>query len=245
VRMDVERHTVSVDGAQIQLRLKEFELLEMLLRNAGRVLTRTQLIERVWGADYIGSTKTLDVHLTRLRTKIELDPGGPRHLVTVRGRGYKFEPGTGIALPQGVVPQAGQGKGVLAIEAELPITGYDELTAAQVLEHLPALSQLELAVIDCHERSHAGRGSVLARSRALRGPEPWAGYDEMGTKKICSRLRESTATKTGEVLDYERMHQGRWVVLEHAEQARGLVCRAKSVLQPLPTHAVTVAKGYL
>jgi two-component system response regulator RegX3 len=92
VRMDVERHVVSVGGHQIQLPLKEFELLEMLLRNAGRVLTRMQLIDRIWGADYVGDTKTLDVHVKRLRSKIEPDPSSPRHLVTVRGLGYKFEP---------------------------------------------------------------------------------------------------------------------------------------------------------
>ena len=71
--------------------LKEFELLEMLLRNAGRVLTRMQLIDRVWGSDYVGDTKTLDVHVKRLRAKIEPDPANPRHIVTVRGLGYKFE----------------------------------------------------------------------------------------------------------------------------------------------------------
>jgi two-component system response regulator RegX3 len=92
VRMDVERHVVSVDGRSITLPLKEFELLEMLLRNAGRVLTRGQLIDRVWGADYVGDTKTLDVHVKRLRAKIEPDPADPRHIVTVRGLGYKFEP---------------------------------------------------------------------------------------------------------------------------------------------------------
>ncbi len=92
VRMDVDRHTVTVAGGHVQLPLKEFELLELLLRNAGRVLTRGQLIDRVWGADYVGDTKTLDVHVKRLRAKIEPDPGLPRHLVTVRGLGYKFEP---------------------------------------------------------------------------------------------------------------------------------------------------------
>jgi two-component system response regulator RegX3 len=92
VRMDVDRHTVSVAGAEVQLPLKEFELLEMLLRNAGRVLTRGQLIDRVWGANYVGDTKTLDVHVKRLRSKIEPEPGKPRHLVTVRGLGYKFDP---------------------------------------------------------------------------------------------------------------------------------------------------------
>ena len=91
VRMDVDRHVVSVDGDQVQLPLKEFELLELLLRNCGRVLTRGQLIDRVWGADYVGDTKTLDVHVKRLRAKIEPDPGTPVHLVTVRGLGYKFE----------------------------------------------------------------------------------------------------------------------------------------------------------
>ena len=92
VRMDVERHVVTVDGTEQRLPLKEFELLEMFLRNPGRVLTRGQLIDRVWGSDYVGDTKTLDVHVKRLRAKVEVDPGAPRHLVTVRGLGYKFEP---------------------------------------------------------------------------------------------------------------------------------------------------------
>ncbi len=91
VRMDVERHEVSVAGQRIKLALKEFELLEMLLRNAGRVMTRGQLIDRIWGADYVGDTKTLDVHVKRLRSKIEADPARPVHLITVRGLGYKFE----------------------------------------------------------------------------------------------------------------------------------------------------------
>ena len=91
VRMDVERHEVSVNGGRVKLALKEFELLELLLRNAGRVLTRGQLIDRIWGADYVGDTKTLDVHVKRLRTKIEADPANPRHLITVRGLGYRFE----------------------------------------------------------------------------------------------------------------------------------------------------------
>jgi two-component system response regulator RegX3 len=91
VRMDVERHVVTVDGHQVAMPLKEFDLLELLLRNAGRVLTRGQLIDRVWGSDYVGDTKTLDVHVKRLRAKIEPDPGSPKHLVTVRGLGYKFE----------------------------------------------------------------------------------------------------------------------------------------------------------
>jgi two-component system response regulator RegX3 len=92
VRMDIERHVVTVDGQPVAMPLKEFELLELLLRNAGRVLTRMQLIDRVWGSDYVGDTKTLDVHVKRLRGKIEPDPASPRHLVTVRGLGYKFEP---------------------------------------------------------------------------------------------------------------------------------------------------------
>ncbi|GAB3176393.1 MULTISPECIES: response regulator transcription factor [Micromonospora] len=92
VRMDIERHVVTVDGAAVQLPLKEFELLELLLRNAGRVLTRGQLIDRVWGADYVGDTKTLDVHVKRLRSKVEPEPSAPRFIVTVRGLGYKFEP---------------------------------------------------------------------------------------------------------------------------------------------------------
>jgi len=91
VRMDVDRHVVTVSGTTVPMPLKEFELLEVLLRNAGRVLTRGQLIDRVWGADYVGDTKTLDVHVKRLRAKVEPDPGNPKHLVTVRGLGYKFE----------------------------------------------------------------------------------------------------------------------------------------------------------
>jgi two-component system response regulator RegX3 len=92
VRMDVDRHVVSVGGEPVPMPLKEFELLELLLRNAGRVLTRGQLIDRVWGSDYVGDTKTLDVHVKRLRAKVEPDPGNPRHIVTVRGLGYKLEP---------------------------------------------------------------------------------------------------------------------------------------------------------
>jgi two-component system, OmpR family, response regulator RegX3 len=92
VRMDVDRHVVTVDGDPVQLPLKEFELLELLLRNAGRVLTRGQLIDRIWGSDYVGDTKTLDVHVKRLRAKVEPTPSRPRHIVTVRGLGYKFEP---------------------------------------------------------------------------------------------------------------------------------------------------------
>lgn len=90
VRMDVERHELTVRGRQVQLALKEFELLELLLRNSGRVLTRSQLIDRVWGPDYVGDTKTLDVHVKRLRAKLEEDPANPIMLVTVRGLGYKF-----------------------------------------------------------------------------------------------------------------------------------------------------------
>jgi two-component system response regulator RegX3 len=91
VRMDVDRHVVSVDGEPVALPLKEFDLLEFLLRNAGRVLTRGQLIDRVWGADYVGDTKTLDVHVKRLRAKLEPDPATPKYLLTVRGLGYKLE----------------------------------------------------------------------------------------------------------------------------------------------------------
>jgi two-component system response regulator RegX3 len=92
VRLDADRHVVTVRGDSITLPLREFELLEMLLRNAGRVLTRNQLIDRLWGSNYVGDTKTLDVHVKRLRSRIEEDPARPRHLVTVRGLGYKFEP---------------------------------------------------------------------------------------------------------------------------------------------------------
>jgi len=91
VRMDVERHIVTVEDRQVQLPLKEFELLRILLLNAGRVMTRSQLIDRVWGSDYVGDTKTLDVHVKRLRSKIEADPADPQLLTTVRGLGYKFE----------------------------------------------------------------------------------------------------------------------------------------------------------
>ena len=91
VRIDVERHLVSVRGEIVPMPLKEFDLLEFLVRNAGRVLTRGQLIDRVWGSDYVGDTKTLDVHVKRVRAKIEEDPGNPVSLVTVRGLGYKFE----------------------------------------------------------------------------------------------------------------------------------------------------------
>ncbi|MBN9150883.1 MAG: response regulator transcription factor [Micrococcales bacterium] len=91
VVMDVERHSVTVRGTQVPMPLKEYELLEFFLRNAGRVLTRGQLIERVWGADYVGDTKTLDVHVKRIRGRIELDPANPVMLVTVRGLGYRFE----------------------------------------------------------------------------------------------------------------------------------------------------------
>ena len=88
---DVDRHVVTVNGAPVSLPLKEFELLELLLRNTGRVLTRGQLIDRVWGSDYVGDTKTLDVHVKRLRAKLEPDPGEPKYLVTVRGLGYKLD----------------------------------------------------------------------------------------------------------------------------------------------------------
>ena len=91
VRMDIDRHQVSVGGTPVSLPLKEFELLEFLMRNAGRVLTRMQLIDRVWGSDYVGDTKTLDVHIKRLRAKIETDPANPTLIQTVRGLGYKME----------------------------------------------------------------------------------------------------------------------------------------------------------
>ena len=91
IKMDVDRHQVSVNGAPISLPLKEFEVLEFLMRNAGRVLTRMQLIDRVWGSDYVGDTKTLDVHIKRLRAKIETDPANPTLIQTVRGLGYKME----------------------------------------------------------------------------------------------------------------------------------------------------------
>jgi two-component system response regulator RegX3 len=91
VRMDVGRHAVFIRGSETSMPLKEFELLELLLRNAGRVLTRSQLIDRIWGSDYFGDTKTLDVHVKRIRGRIEDDPAEPRLLQTVRGMGYRFE----------------------------------------------------------------------------------------------------------------------------------------------------------
>ena len=91
VRLDSERHQVWVSGEKVKLALKEFELLELLLRNAGRVMTRGQLIDRIWGSDYVGDTKTLDVHIKRIRSKIERDPAAPTLLTTIRGLGYKFE----------------------------------------------------------------------------------------------------------------------------------------------------------
>jgi two-component system, OmpR family, response regulator RegX3 len=91
VRIDVERHQVNINNELISLPLKEFELLEFLVRNSGRVLTRAQLIDRVWGSDYFGDTKTLDVHVKRLRAKIESDPANPVYIQTIRGLGYKFE----------------------------------------------------------------------------------------------------------------------------------------------------------
>jgi len=91
VRIDVERHQVDINNISVALPLKEFELLEFLVRNSGRVLTRAQLIDRVWGSDYFGDTKTLDVHVKRLRAKIEQDPANPVYILTIRGLGYKFE----------------------------------------------------------------------------------------------------------------------------------------------------------
>jgi two-component system response regulator RegX3 len=92
IRLDVQRHTVTVGGRAVTLPLKEFDLLEYLMRNSRRVLTRGQLIDRVWGSDYMGDTKTLDVHVKRLRTKIEPDPSTPVHLLTIRELGYKLDP---------------------------------------------------------------------------------------------------------------------------------------------------------
>ena len=91
VQIDVERHQVKINNTSVSLPLKEFELLEYLIRNSGRVLTRAQLIDRVWGSDYFGDTKTLDVHVKRLRSKIENDPANPVYIQTIRGLGYKFE----------------------------------------------------------------------------------------------------------------------------------------------------------
>jgi two-component system response regulator RegX3 len=91
VRLDSDRHAVSVNGEPVSLPLKEFELLEYLLDNSNRVLTRSQIIDRVWGSNYYGDTKTLDVHVKRLRSRIEPDPANPKHIITVRGLGYKFE----------------------------------------------------------------------------------------------------------------------------------------------------------
>ena len=90
VRMDIDRHIVEVDGGRVPMPLKEFELLELLMRNSGRVLTRAQLIDRIWGSDYVGDTKTLDVHVKRVRAKIEQDPANPHLLLTIRGLGYKL-----------------------------------------------------------------------------------------------------------------------------------------------------------
>lgn len=91
IRIDVDRHTISVNGTPVSMPLKEFELLELLIRNAGRVLTRGQLMDRVWGSNYHGDGKTLDVHIKRIRSKIEPDPANPTYLTTVRGLGYRFE----------------------------------------------------------------------------------------------------------------------------------------------------------
>ena len=96
VELDVERHTVSVAGVTVAMPLREFELLEFLMRNAGRVLTRGQLIDRVWGADYVGDTKTLDVHIKRIRSRIEQHPSRPTQVITVRGLGYRFEDGSSL-----------------------------------------------------------------------------------------------------------------------------------------------------
>ena len=94
VRMDVERHEVTVDGEAVAMPPREFELLELFMRHPGRVLARGEIIDRVWGADYVGDTKTLDVHVKRIRAKIEVEPGEPKLLITVRGVGYKLAAGT-------------------------------------------------------------------------------------------------------------------------------------------------------
>ena len=94
VRMDVERHEVTVDGEAVAMPPREFELLELFMRNPGRALARGEIIDRVWGADYVGDTKTLDVHVKRIRAKIEVEPGDPKLLITVRGVGYKLAAGT-------------------------------------------------------------------------------------------------------------------------------------------------------
>ena len=91
VALDPDEHRVTVDDQAVNLPLKEFEVLHLLLANAGRVLTRETLIDRVWGTDYVGDTKTLDVHIKRLRSKIEPDPSRPTRIVTIRGLGYKYE----------------------------------------------------------------------------------------------------------------------------------------------------------
>ena len=91
IRMDVDRHALTVNGEPVSMPLKEFELLEFLMRNSGRVLTRGQLMDRIWGSDYVGDGKTLDVHVKRIRSKIEPDPANPVYLTTVRGLGYRFE----------------------------------------------------------------------------------------------------------------------------------------------------------
>lgn len=91
VRLDTERHAVTVNGEPVTLPLKEFELLEYLMDNTNRVLTRGQIIDRVWGSNYYGDTKTLDVHVKRIRSKIEADPANPKFIITIRGLGYKFE----------------------------------------------------------------------------------------------------------------------------------------------------------
>lgn len=91
IRMDVDRHEVTINGESVNLPLREFELLELFLRNPGRVLTRAQLIDRIWGSDYVGDTKTLDVHVKRIRGKIEEDPAEPKYIVTLRGLGYKLD----------------------------------------------------------------------------------------------------------------------------------------------------------
>ena len=141
VRMDVDRHVVTVRNSQVQLPLKEFELLEFLLRNAGRVLTRMQLIDRVWGSDYVGDTKTLDVHVKRLRAKVETDPANPAHIVTVRGPGLQVR--ARRLSPRARDPGAAVGRGgrVLALQRGLQVDQgggrpLGELVDPAVVNHL-------------------------------------------------------------------------------------------------------------
>jgi two-component system response regulator RegX3 len=156
VRMDVERHVVSVRGESVQLPLKEFELLQVLLRNADRVLTRMQLIDRVWGADYVGDTKTLDVHVKRLRAKVETDPAKPRHIVTVRGLGYKFE-SAGLFLDSFIL-------------AVLPVTPRVRRWPGGITSGPARLWMTSVAY--CMAATASGAGSRAAREAGIRRARP-------------------------------------------------------------------------